>query len=243
MIYLDWKEVEHSLGAGKKLAKYYPKARAQMDVQSIFVNNESTSMNLNLSAISDDFLNEQINASSPKEKYSIGPRKALAPLYREANDKTLSQRELSRKHSSPNLDLSPINSAKRCSPGANDKALSQKELNTEDSSVNLDPSPIEEDPSEEQVHASPSKKKVRTNSRFFNGDLSLLEFLERQARTCKPMQEFYFKNDTLTPMQRKNVVNTIGDGLLERHDKVSYDTFKGCVEEISSLFSHEDKIV
>ena len=239
----EWKEVVPSLGARMKLAKYYPKARAQMDAQSILVNNENTSMHLNLSATSDDFLNEQFHVSSPKEKSSIGPRKALAPLYCEANDKTLSQTELSRKHSSPNLDLSPISSAKRCYPGANDKALSQKDLNSEDSSVNLDQSPIEEDPSEKQVHVIPPKKKVRSNPRFFNEDLSLLAFLEKQARTSKFMQEFDLENGTLTPMQRKNIVNTIGDGLLERHDKVSYDTLERCAEEISSLFPHEDKKV
>ena len=239
----EWKEVVPSLGARIKLAKFYPKARAQMDAQSILVDNESTSMNLNLSAMSDDFLNAQFHVSSPKEKSSIGPRKALFPLNREANDKTLSQTELSRNHSSPNLDLSPINSAKRCYPGANDKALSQKELNSEDTSVNLDPSPIEEDPSGKEVHANPPKKKVRTNPRFFNGDLSLLAFLEKQARTSKFMREFDLETGTLNFKQRKNIVNTIGDGLLERHDKVSYDTYERCAEEISSLFPHEDKKV
>ena len=89
-------------------------------------------MNLNLSTISDNFLSEQIHASSSREKSSIGPRKALAPLYREVNDKTLSLTELSRKHSSLNLNIPPINSAKKCDPGANDKALSQKELNSKD---------------------------------------------------------------------------------------------------------------
>ena len=127
-------------------------------------------------------------------------------------------------------------------PSASDEMKQQPEL-SEDSLVNLDVSAIEEHPSDEQTGANPPKKKRRTNPRFFKGEVSLKEFLQCSGKTSTFMQQFDFEQGELTDKQRRTIVNTIVDGMMDRHDKISYEMFADCATAICDIFPKEYEYV
>ena len=192
---------------------------------------------------------------------AIGSRIRLAEHYPNARGETRSNLSfVGTEDPSLNLNISsPLNgllheevqtsSPKRSNEGARKELLplypstsdetKQQPESSQDSLENLDLSAIVEHPSDEKTGADPPKKKRRTNPRFFNGEVSLKEFLERSGKTSAFMREFDFEEGELTKKQRRVIVTTIIDGMLDRHDKISYEMFEDCATAICEIFPKE----
>lgn len=90
-----------------------------------------------------------------------------------------------------------------------------------------------------RVLEGPPEKKLRRNPKYFMNDVSLQEFLERDARTSELMNLFDFESGWLDDAQRSVIVRTIADGLLERHQIVTQEMKNDVAQEICLIFKNE----
>ena len=65
------------------------------------------------------------------------------------------------------------------------------------------------------------------------------EFLERQARTSEIMNLFDFEEGELDEAERRVIVNTIADGLLDRHQIVSQEMRNDIANDLCLIFKKE----
>ena len=114
--------------------------------------------------------------------------------------------------------------------------VSEVSVDVEDPSRMVGESAIKNDC---RVVEGPPEKKLRRNPKYFMNDVSLQEFLERNARTSDLMNLFDFEGGWLDDAQRSVIVRTIADGLLERHQIVTQDMKNDVAHELCLIFKNE----
>ena len=106
-----------------------------------------------------------------------------------------------------------------------------------DGAVNSDKVIILNDKVDSNV-ISPNSKKMKMSPQYFNNDLTLLQYLEKNT-IGRGILQFYHRHNNLDKNVRSDLVRLIVDGVLARHESLSSNMAMLVSQDIVELFPTE----